>query len=291
MLETMPASTGPDSAEPVSGDPSSGGLTFAGAARADLPSAGASRADPAFAGPALALTGSSRNPTSAGSTLADPGGVLPFSPAEIFIATHTALARPALVPEVELYLATEITPIWQATEDWLAERNIEPPFWAFAWPGSQALARVMLDGIVPVAGRRVLDFAAGGGLAAIAAMLTGAASAEAAEIDPLALAATRLNARHNGVTVATPAGDVVGSACRWDCVLAGDVCYEAPMTGHIMPWLRRLAGEGAEVLLADPGRTYLPREGLVAVSRFLVPTLRELEDRDQREVTIYRVLG
>ena len=93
--------------------------------------------------------------------------------AEAFVAAHTALARPALVPEIELYLATEITPIWQATEDWLAERNIEPPFWAFAWPGSQALARLMLDGTVDVRGRRVLDFAAGGGLAAIAAMKAG----------------------------------------------------------------------------------------------------------------------
>ncbi|RKK01559.1 methyltransferase [Pseudoroseomonas wenyumeiae] len=210
---------------------------------------------------------------------------------EAFIAAHTAPARPALVPEVELFLATAITPIWQATEDWLAERNIEPPFWAFAWPGSQALARLMLDGTVQVAGRRVLDFAAGGGLAAIAAMLAGAESAEAAEIDPLALAATRLNARHNGVSVATPEGDVVGQPCRWDTILAGDVCYEAPMTGHIFPWLRRMAQEGAEVLLADPGRAYLPKEGLAAVARFSVPTTRELEDRDARDVTIYRVLG
>jgi predicted nicotinamide N-methyase len=211
--------------------------------------------------------------------------------AEAFIAAHTAPARPALVPEVELFLASAITPIWQATEDWLAARNIEPPFWAFAWPGSQALARLMLDGTVPVAGHRVLDFAAGGGLAAIAAMRAGASSAEAAEIDPLALAATRLNARHNGVTVATPEGDVVGQPRRWDTVLAGDVCYEAPMTGHIMPWLRRMAQAGAEVLLADPGRAYLPRDGLDAVARFAVPVTRELEDRDVRDVTVYRVLG
>ncbi|MBC9209506.1 methyltransferase [Roseomonas aerophila] len=207
------------------------------------------------------------------------------------MAAHTALARPALVPEVELYLATEITPIWQATEEWLAERNIEPPFWAFAWPGSQALARLMLDGTVDVRGRRVLDFAAGGGLAAIAALRAGAASVEAAEIDPLARAATRLNARHNGVAVATPEDDVVGAPCRWDTILAGDVCYEAPMTQHIMPWLRRLAAGGAEVLLADPGRAYLPKDGMVALGRFPVPTTRELEDRDSREVTIYRVLG
>lgn len=208
-----------------------------------------------------------------------------------FIAAHTALARPALVPEIELHLATEITPIWQATEEWLAERDIEPPFWAFAWPGSQALARLILDGAIPVAGRRVLDFAAGGGLAAIAAARAGAARVEAAEIDPLAIAATRLNAAHNGVAVEATAADVVGQPRRWDTVLAGDVCYEAPMTGHIMPWLRGLAAQGAEVLLADPGRAYLPKAGLLPVARFSVPTTRELEDRESREVTVYRVEG
>ncbi|MFC3123549.1 class I SAM-dependent methyltransferase [Pseudoroseomonas globiformis] len=207
-----------------------------------------------------------------------------------FIAAHTALGRPALVPEIELHLATEITPIWQATEQWLAEEGIEPPFWAFAWPGSQALGRLILDGEIAVEGRRVLDFAAGGGLAAIAAARMGAAMVEAAEIDPLAIAATHLNAARNGVNVVAATADVVGALRRWDTVLAGDVCYEAPMTGHIMPWLRRLAADGAEVLLADPGRAYLPKDGLIPVRRFSVPTTRELEDRDSREVTVYRLV-
>ncbi|MDQ1080721.1 methyltransferase [Pseudoroseomonas cervicalis] len=206
-----------------------------------------------------------------------------------FITAHTALARPALVPEVELYLATEITPIWQASEEWLTEKNIEPPFWAFAWPGSQVLARMILDGGIDVAGRRVLDFAAGGGLAAIAAARAGAALVEAAEIDPLAIAAIALNAGHNGVAVQAAVGDVVGAPRRWDTVLAGDVCYEAPMTGHIMPWLRRLAADGAEVLLADPGRAYLPKQGLREIGRHSVPVTRELEDREERVVTIFRV--
>lgn len=206
-----------------------------------------------------------------------------------FIAGHTTIARPALVPEVELHLATEITPIWLASEEWLQARGIEPPFWAFAWPGSQVLARLILDGAIPVAGRRVLDFAAGGGLAAIAAARQGASAVEAAEIDPLAIAAIRLNAALNSVQVAAAEADVVGQPRRWDTVLAGDVCYEAPMTGHIMPWLRRLAAEGADVLLADPGRAYLPKEGLETIATMRVPTTQELEDRNWRDVTIYKV--
>jgi len=208
--------------------------------------------------------------------------------AEAFIAAHTALSRAPLVPEIALHLATEITPIWQASEAWLQARDIEPPFWAFAWPGGQALARAVLDGVVPVAGRRVLDFAAGCGIAAIAAAMRGAA-AEASELDPLAAAAIRLNAALNGVTVDALAEDVVGAACRWDVILAGDVCYEAPMTAHILPWLRGMAAR-CEVLVADPGRAYLPEAGLQAVARHAVPTSLELEDRTTREVTIYRLL-
>jgi predicted nicotinamide N-methyase len=206
---------------------------------------------------------------------------------EAFLRANTRLGRATLVPEIALHLATEITPIWQATEDWLRQNNIEPPFWAFAWPGSQVLARHVLDDPALVAGRRVLDFAAGGGLAAIACARAGAASVETAEIDPLAIAAIRLTAAQNQVTL-TVSGDVVGQDCRWDLILCGDVCYEAPMTGHILPWLRRMAAS-AEVWIADPGRAYLPRDGMQAFLRMAVPTTLELEDRTEREVTLYRV--
>lgn len=213
-----------------------------------------------------------------------------MNPAD-FIRASTALARAPLVPEVALYLATELTPLWEATETFLAEQDIEPPFWAFAWPGSQALARLVLDDPRHVAGKRVLDFAAGCGLAAIACALASAAAVEAAEIDPLAAEATRLNAALNGAAVTALARDVVGEPCRWDTVLAGDVCYEAPMTNHILPWLRGLARAGAAVIIADPGRAYLPKDGMVPIATYDVPVTRELEDRDSRAVTLYRVEG
>lgn len=205
-----------------------------------------------------------------------------------FIAAHTAPARAPLVGEITLHLATEITPIWQASEDWLARAGVAPPFWAFAWPGAQALARHVLDLHLPVGGRRVLDFAAGCGLAAIACALRAAASVEASEIDKLAIAAIKTNARANGVRIHTLQGDVVGAECRWDIILCGDVCYEGPMTRHIMPWLRRMA-ETAEVIVADPGRNYRPDAGLVALATYDVPTSRELEDREQRRTVLYRV--
>ena len=204
-----------------------------------------------------------------------------------FIRANTALARAALVPEIVLYLASEITPIWEATESWLAERNLDPPFWAFAWPGGQALARHVLDHPHTVAGRRVLDFAAGAGIAAIACARAGA-GVEAAEIDPLAAEAIALNAAANGVRLSALARDVVGQACRWDLILCGDVFYEAPMTRHVLPWLRTMARE-AEVWIADPGRAYLPATGLTAFASYDVPTTLELEDRVVRTVRLFRL--
>jgi predicted nicotinamide N-methyase len=206
---------------------------------------------------------------------------------EAFIRANTVLTIVGRVPEIRLHLATEITPIWQATESWLAEHNVAPPFWAFAWPGGQALARHVLDNPELVAGKRVLDFAAGGGIAAIACAMAGALSVEAAEIDTLALSAIGLNAVANGAAVIL-AHDVVGTACRWDLIMCGDVCYEAAMTGHIMPWLADMA-RSAEVWIADPGRAYLPDNGLERFASYLIETTRELEDRTSREVIFYRL--
>jgi len=204
-----------------------------------------------------------------------------------FIRRHTLPGCAPHVPEIRLFLASELTPIWQATETWLAENNVDPPFWAFAWPGGQALARHILDNPALVAGKRVLDFAAGGGIAAIACAQAGAARVEAAEIDPFALAAIALNADLNGVTV-HPVGDVVGAANRWDLIMCGDVCYEAAMTGHIMPWLSGLTA-ASEVWIADPGRRYLPPAGLHPFARYRIDTSLELEDSTSRAVVLYRL--
>lgn len=209
-----------------------------------------------------------------------------------FILEHTSLASTPLVPEIRLHLATEITPLWQATERWLAERGVPPPFWAFSWAGGQALARFVLDRPALVRGRRVLDFASGSGLVAIAAAKAGAADVLAADIDPFAVEAIALNARENGVAVCATAADLLASEPRLlerDVVLAGDVCYEAPFAARALTWLRALAASGAEVLLGDPGRAYAPREGVEALARYVVPTPLDLESRPEVSATVWRV--
>jgi predicted nicotinamide N-methyase len=207
-----------------------------------------------------------------------------------FVRAHTQLASPPLCPGLKLHLATQVTPLWEATEANLAESGLAPPYWAFAWPGGQALARYVLDHPHLVKGKRLLDFAAGSGIGAIAAAWAGACPVLAAEIDPFARAAIALNAAVNRVEVETPLGDALDDAdADWPVVLAGDVCYERPMAEKAFAWLSRVAGRGGLVLMADPGRAYLPKAGLREVARYRVPTSRELEDRDSRETVVYAV--
>jgi predicted nicotinamide N-methyase len=210
----------------------------------------------------------------------------------LFVRCNTAITVPLLVPEIRLRLATEITPIWQASEDTLARGGVPPPFWAFAWAGGQALARYLLDRPGTVAGRSVLDFGSGSGLVAIAAAKAGARSVLAAEIDHFAAAAIAANAALNEVTVEVTTADPVGAAdLGWEIVTAGDVCYEREMADRAILWLRKRAAQGHLVLLGDPGRAYLPTRGLRRLAGYIVPTSRELEDRDAREGVVYEVLA
>lgn len=192
------------------------------------------------------------------------------------------------MPDITLYLASELTPLWLATEQFLARHNIAPPYWAFAWPGSEALARYLTDNPDIVRGKRVLDFAAGSGLAAIAAAQAGAGFVEAVDIDPLAIAAVQLNAGLNQVSITGRAEDIVGQSGDWDVVIAGDICYEGPMAARIMPWLRKLASCKI-VLMADPGRKYRPADPGEKLMDFAVPVSLELEESRRRDVSLYRI--
>src|SRR3954447_6994998 len=204
-----------------------------------------------------------------------------------FIRAHTRLLAVPHAPEIQLYLADEATALWEKTEEELGEMELPPPFWAFAWAGGQALARYILDHPDLVRRKRVLDFASGSGLVAIAAALAGAASVEASEIDEFALAAIELNAGANGVTLSARSGDIVGQNCGWEIVLAGDVSYERDMAERVTDWLAGLAARRAHVLIGDPGRTYLARERLHTIAEYRIPVTRALEDMEIKRTQVW----
>ena len=205
-----------------------------------------------------------------------------------FIRAETRLLPVPHAPEILLHVADEATELWRRTEEELGEIGLAPPFWAFAWAGGQALARYILDHPESVRGKRVLDFASGSGLVAIAAMKAGAAEAAACDIDAFAVAAIALNAGANGVAVAPVREDLVGQDRGWDAVLAGDICYERDLAARVTGWLMSLSARGATVLIGDPGRSYLPRERLENLAFYQVPVTRTLEDADIKKTGVWR---
>ena len=205
-----------------------------------------------------------------------------------FIRAHTRLQAPPHAPQLSLHLADEVTPIWRMTEEELGAIGLPPPFWAFAWAGGQALARFVLDHPDEVAGRRVIDFAAGSGIVAVAAARAGAADVLAADIDRFAEAAVALNAEANGICVRFCGEDLLAQPPpAVDVLLAADICYERPLAERVIDWLKGARATGARVLIGDPGRAYFPKSGLERLAEYQVPTTRELEDAEVKRTGVW----
>ncbi len=206
-----------------------------------------------------------------------------------FVRDNTRLAPVPFVPELLLHQADEPIELWERTEAGGAEQP--PPFWAFAWAGGQALARHILDEPELVAGRDVLDLATGSGLVAVAAARAGARSVTANDIDPLSLAATEANAAANGVRVELVEADLLSEGYSGaGVVLAGDVFYSREMAGLVLPFLRNAAFRGALVLVGDPGRAYLPSDGMVQRTTYDIPVIEALESVPMRRTGVWQVL-
>jgi len=208
----------------------------------------------------------------------------------LFIQANAKLLAVPLVPEVRLYLAEESMPIWQKTEEELGQMNVPPPYWAFAWAGGQALARYVLDNAAMMAERTVLDLGAGSGLTSIAAMRAGAASVLAADIDRYALVAIALNARANGVAVATTDADLLAAAPgAFGAILIGDMFYERALAERVLAFVEAARAKGAQVLVGDPRRSYFPRERFRQVAEYSVPVTRDLEDMEIKHTAVWRL--
>ena len=194
-----------------------------------------------------------------------------------------------LVPEIRLYQASEPMSVWQHTEQATGRTGLDPPFWAFAWAGGQALARYLLDHPETVTGRHVIDVASGSGLAAIAAIRAGAATITAYDIDPLAVAAIAVNADANGVAIPAVCTDVLSGLPPdgTDLVLVADAFYERDRAGQVLRFAERSQARGAAVMAGDFGRAYLPRARLVPLASYDVPGLAVLEGTDVKRTTVW----
>lgn len=179
------------------------------------------------------------------------------------IGSVAAVSSVPLVPELELHLLPPTHPLWHASPEEAARHGLDMPFWAFAWPGGQALARWVLDHPDLVRGRRVLDVGSGGAIEGLAARLAGAAGVVCADVDALASRCALLNAELNGLSVETLTADVLErepASLACDVVLVGDLSFDEAITARLVPWLRAHRALGRDVLVGDAGRVALPAD-------------------------------
>jgi predicted nicotinamide N-methyase len=208
-----------------------------------------------------------------------------------FVRAGTRLEPVALVPEIRLHQAGDPISLWQRTEVSAGRTGLDPPFWAFAWAGGQALARYLLDHPETVRGRTVIDIASGSGLVSIAAARAGAAAVTAYDIDPLAAAAIEVNAAANGVTVQAVCADVLDRdelpAAGTGAVLVADAFYQRELAARVTGFAGRGRARGADVLVGDFGRAFLPRDRLTQLASYDVPGQDVLEDRAVKRTTVW----
>ncbi len=184
-----------------------------------------------------------------------------------FITANLRLLPAPAVPEIRLYRAYP----GSGLSGFVGEDG-PPPYWAYGWAGGTVLARYLLDHPETVRGRRVLDLGCGSGIVAIAAAKAGASRVLASDLDPNALAATRLNAETNGAAIEVVAA--VPDPLDADLILAGDVFYSEDVAERLLAFLD---ASGVEALVGDPGRAFLPLDRLERIAEYIVPDFGSAE--------------
>jgi predicted nicotinamide N-methyase len=210
---------------------------------------------------------------------------------ERLLGAHAPLAPAPLCPEILAHQAHTLIDVWEAAER-LAGQALAAPFWAYAWPGGCALARVLLDQPDLVRGQRVLDFGAGGGVTALAAARAAAAAVTANDIDPWALLVIDIAASAQRLEVATFADDICETPALvddYDVVLCSDLAYERREAPRQRAVLERATANRATVLVADAGRTYFDDAGMTPIAEFAMEVPRDLEGVSRRESRVYRL--
>jgi len=204
---------------------------------------------------------------------------------------ETTAGHPILCPEIRTLETCSLVPLWEKVEEATGKQE-EPPFWACSWPGGQALARYVLDHPDAVRGRTVLDLGCGNAIAALGAARAGAARVIANDVDPSAIRMAEINAQENGLRIEYEARDLLADVPPVppvEVILVGDLFYHRAMAARVETWVRLAVRMGASALVGDPGRSYLPSQGLEALELYDVPVPHEIESTSLRRTTVFRM--
>jgi predicted nicotinamide N-methyase len=202
---------------------------------------------------------------------------------QILPAARLELCRLPGIPAISLLLLNSDYPQGELSAAEIQRVMDNPLYWVFCWASGQVLADFLLAEPRWVKAKRVLDFGCGSGVVAIAAALAGAAEVVACDIDPLARAATRVNADLNNVDL-TLAADYAAVEGPIDLIIVADVLYDR----NNFPWLQRFADRADQVLIADSRVKHFDHPPYRQIARQESSTLPDLDESPEfRDVRIY----
>ncbi|MDB5105521.1 MAG: ribosomal protein methyltransferase [Fibrobacteres bacterium] len=212
-------------------------------------------------------------------------------PSESLLARFAPIAPVPGLPHLRAHQARDVFELWQAWEDETGEKQ-DVPFWATVWPAALMTAKFISGNPGLFAGKNVLDFGCGSGIAGVAAMKAGAARVTANDIDPAALALSGRNALLNGVSLSIEERNLLDTPPDpdWNVVLVADMFYEKSVSEAMLAWLGRARSNGAAVFIADASRPFGPRTGVKVLLEETYPTDIDLEGASRRTVRLLAYL-
>jgi predicted nicotinamide N-methyase len=212
-------------------------------------------------------------------------------PSDSLISRLAPLAPVPGRPDLLAFQARDVFAVWQAWEKESGKKQ-DIPYWSTIWPAALMTAEFLAAEPGTAAGRTVLDFGCGSGIAGIAAMKAGAARVIANDIDPAALWMAERNAGANGVQLAAEERNLLRSppAPEWEVILVADLFYEKPVAEAMLPWLGKARENGSAVFIADASRPFSPRTGVEILREGKYPTDTDLEGSSERIVRLLAYL-
>lgn len=186
-------------------------------------------------------------------------------------------------PQISLYLIDPIKMRRSFSQEEVSRIENYPCYWGFCWASGQVLARYILDNPQLVKDKEIIDFGAGSGVVAIAALKAGAKSAIVCDLDSDALLACRLNADINGVTPQY-SNDIADIHKTADLLIAADVLYDRSNLVFLDQFLRT----AKQTLIGDSRIRHFHHPNYRKIDEYQSMTIPDLDEADEfRRVSLY----
>ncbi|XP_075169841.1 electron transfer flavoprotein beta subunit lysine methyltransferase-like [Haematobia irritans] len=214
---------------------------------------------------------------------------------EKLILEETKISSEHLTPNIPLHLITQDCRLFhkpQLVEEDKVFKN--DPFWAFYWPGGQALSKYILENANLVEGKTILDVGSGCGATSIAAIQKKAKYSVANDIDEVAGIAALMNAKLNKIDLAKlhiSEENLIGMNVSEEIVFIGDLFYDDEIAEILLPWLHKLSSENKIILIGDPGRHGITENRLKFMKKLATYELTEnccIENKGFSSVNVWR---